>query len=247
MDIKVWYLCHSGFAVETRNHFLVFDYWKDKPENGTLADGVIEPSSLAEKDVIVFSSHNHEDHFNPVIFKWREKIPRIRYVLSSDITIPSSISDTCEVIWADKSKVYEQKDFSFRTLASTDEGVAFLIEIDEGCIYHAGDLNWWHWEGEPDPYNQDMARDYKAQIDLLREKKIDLAFVPVDPRLEQQYSWGIDYLIKTAEIEYAIPMHFWDKPEIVLKLLADPAASEYKNKICPLLLRGESIQISTKY
>ena len=37
-----------------------------------------------------------------------------------------------------------------RTLRSTDEGVAFVVHYAGKTIYHAGDLNWWHWEGEPD-------------------------------------------------------------------------------------------------
>ncbi len=38
-----------------------------------------------------------------------------------------------------------------RTLRSTDEGVAFVVHYAGKTIYHAGDLNWWHWKkGEPD-------------------------------------------------------------------------------------------------
>ena len=35
-----------------------------------------------------------------------------------------------------------------KTLESSDIGVAFLIEIEGKVIYHAGDLNWWHWDGD---------------------------------------------------------------------------------------------------
>lgn len=31
---------------------------------------------------------------------------------------------------------------------STDEGVAFLVTAEGRTVFHAGDLNWWHWEGE---------------------------------------------------------------------------------------------------
>lgn len=41
-----------------------------------------------------------------------------------------------------------------KTLFSTDEGVAFLLRCSEGTIYHAGDLNDWVWNGEPDEENR---------------------------------------------------------------------------------------------
>mgnify|MGYP000382206809 FL=1 len=47
-----------------------------------------------------------------------------------------------------------------QTLKSTDAGVAFLVECEGRTIYHAGDLNWWHWEGEPDAYNEHMKMAY---------------------------------------------------------------------------------------
>ena len=57
-----------------------------------------------------------------------------------------------------------------------------------------GDLNWWHWEGEPDEKNTEMRRAYQAEINRLMDEKIDIAFVPVDPRLGEQYCWGLDCL-----------------------------------------------------
>ena len=141
MKAKVWYLAHSGFAVQTESSFLIFDYYLDEPKGGTIEQGVIDPKELAEKNVIVFVSHNHDDHFNPVIFEWQKTIPNIRYILSNDIPeIPNAI-----MIGPDDT--VEQEDLVVKTYRSTDEGVAFLVQIDGLAIYHAGDLNWWHWEG----------------------------------------------------------------------------------------------------
>ena len=62
-----------------------------------------------------------------------------------------------------------------RTLPSTDEGVAFWIEYQGIVIYHAGDLNWWHWEGEPKSYNEQMRADYQKAIGELPDQPIDVA------------------------------------------------------------------------
>ena len=78
-----------------------------------------------------------------------------------------------------------------RTLKSTDEGVAFLIRIGERIIYHAGDLNWWHWEEESPRYNKLMMQRYQREIEKLEGRHIDVAFVPADPRQGEQYYWDL--------------------------------------------------------
>ena len=54
----VWYLGHSGWAVKTRNHLLIFDYWKQDaaPDEPGLANGTINPEELKDLDVTVFAS-----------------------------------------------------------------------------------------------------------------------------------------------------------------------------------------------
>lgn len=97
-DMKVWYLYHSGFAVEAGGCLLLFDYWNNREDGDarTLENGVFDPvnwlSHAAQEahgdiipPVIVFSSHKHGDHFLPEILQWQETIPGIRYVLSQDI------------------------------------------------------------------------------------------------------------------------------------------------------------------
>lgn len=238
MKAKVWYLAHSGFAVQTESSFLIFDYYLDEPKGGTIEQGVIDPKELAEKNVIVFVSHNHDDHFNPVVFEWQKTIPNIRYILSNDIPeIPNAI-----MIGPDDT--VEQEDLVVKTYRSTDEGVAFLVQIDGLAIYHAGDLNWWHWEGEPETYNIKMADDYKKQIDLLAGERIDLAFVPLDPRQERQYDWGVKYLLERNNVPYVVPMHFGNQPDVIDRLLAEPYMSCHANRICPLRHRGQYLEFS---
>ncbi len=101
--MKIWYLYHSGYAIQTATCLLIFDYWNDEPSGETraLETGVFEPVNwLAEvartspdgavPDVVVFASHKHGDHFNPLILEWQNIIPNIRYVLSNDIPKPTS-------------------------------------------------------------------------------------------------------------------------------------------------------------
>lgn len=218
----------------TQNHFLIFDYWKDTP-NGGLDKGVVDPAEIAAfgRQVVVFSSHAHGDHYNPVILDW----PNAKLVLSSDIPPAPG------AVMVEPDSEYEILGISLRTFQSTDEGVAFLIKVDGNTIYHAGDLNWWHWTGEPDDFNRDMSQRYREQIDKMRGVKIDLAFVPVDPRLKGQYSLGIDYLMRTADVGKAVPIHFGERAEIIDKLIADPVSEPYRERILPLMTRGQSADV----
>lgn len=102
-----------------------------------------------------------------------------------------------------------------QTLKSTDAGVAFLVECEGRIIYHAGDLNWWHWEGEPDAYNEHMKTAYLKEIEKLKDTPIDVAFVPVDPRLGEQYYYGIDGFAKRVDAKALIPMHCWGTIQFV--------------------------------
>ena len=237
MNAKIWYLYHSGFAVQTAGHFLIFDYWKQRPKGKGLESGIIDPAALKEYDVIAFVSHSHGDHYNRGILSWGNIIPKLRIVLSDDIPkVPGALM-------VGPGMRTSQPDYELETLASNDEGVAFVIDIDGLCIYHAGDLNWWHWEGEPDDYNEGMAASYKSQIALLSGRHIDIAFVPVDPRLEKQYAWGINHLMHSVDVSHVIPMHFENDGAIVDRLLRDEDSKGYREKIMRLVERGACAEI----
>ena len=237
MKAKIWYLYHSGFAVRTVEHFLIFDYWRTTPSGGGLDNGVIDITELRNENVVVFASHGHPDHFAPVILRWHEAVPKLRLVLSDDI----KVADNAFIVGP--GMTLEQPDMTVHTLASNDEGVAFIVEVDGMIIYHAGDLNWWHWEGEPLDENEEMAASYRSQMDILAGYPIDIAFVPLDPRLEDQYAWGIDYLMRTVDVRNVVPMHFGDKPGTVERFLQDSASVPYRDKVISLTKRGESAEI----
>ncbi len=239
---EVWYLYHSGFAVKTPNHFLIFDYYNDTPfgrERG-LAGGVIDPEEIRFQNVLAFSSHRHGDHFSPKIFAWEKTVKNISYILSYDIRSMKMPSSALSV---SPGKNYSAHGAQIKVLRSTDEGVAFLVEVDGLTVYHTGDLNWWHWEGEPDRDNQMMAKAYMEQIDTLKGTRIDIAFVPLDPRLEKQYLWGLDYLMKTADVKTVFPMHFWDDFSAMDRLQKDPGAAAYLDKVRLISRRGQKFDL----
>jgi len=237
MQAKIWYLYHSGFAVQTEKHFMIFDYWKQSPKGKGLESGVIDPETLKEQNVIVFASHSHHDHYNRDIRNWGKMIPNLRLVRSD------YIEPVRGALMIGPGEKITEKDFTVETLKSNDEGVAFIVDIDGLCIYHAGDLNWWHWEGEPDDENEEMADSYIEQISKMSGRHIDIAFVPVDPRLEDQYAWGINRFMQTVDAKWVIPMHFGSDSSVVDRLLHDEVSAQYREKIIKLIQRGATAEI----
>lgn len=223
--MRVTYLGHSGFLIETEDAYFLFDYYR-----GQL------PKMDAEKKLLVFVSHAHYDHYRKEIFTLRDVFPRIRFVLSSDIFVREA-EDVVSMKPNEERGVFG---CHIRTLRSTDEGVAFLIRYHGRTVYHAGDLNWWHWEGEPEEDNTRMRRAYQSEINKLQEEKIDAAFVPVDPRLGEQYCWGLDCFMKRTDTKRVFPMHFWEKYSVFDRLSLETCAREYEDRIVRIEREGQT-------
>lgn len=217
--MKVTYLKHSGFMVESRNYIYLFDY----------IGGNIDKAIKSDKKIYVMVSHIHDDHFSKIIFDIATKHDNVTYILSYDVVkkikknaILSKMTEQLNIIRVQAHEKYKIDDIVVETLKSTDEGVAFIVSEKDGTIYHAGDLNWWHWEGEPKSWNRNMEVNFKREIDSMRGRKIDIAFIPLDPRQEDAYYLGMNYFIKNVGANEIYPMHFWGEPRII-----DRYKSEY--------------------
>lgn len=206
--MKVTYIYHSGFLVETQTCYYLFDYYK-----GEL------PKLQPNKPIMVFVSHRHPDHFNKKVFTLLSRLgmEQIYAVLAKDIPA----RDYPGHVTVQRVTFHEQyllpQDTILDTLLSTDQGVAFLLQCPEGVIYHGGDLNDWVWEEESEQYNRQMSGSYRHEIDLIKDKKltVDIAFLPLDPRQGKDYSKGILYFLEKIPVKKVFPMHYWEKPEII--------------------------------
>ena len=152
--MKVTYIGHSGFSVELESHILLFDYY----------EGAMPEFDPAKK-LLVFASHSHPDHFNREILKLEDVYPDVEYIFPKDIGIAKKEQRASEHFMRKRDEI-TVGDTKVRSLRSTDEGVAFLIKCEDRTIYHAGDLNWWHWEEESEYYNEQMRMDYQKEIHI---------------------------------------------------------------------------------
>ena len=195
--MRVTYIGHSGFSVELESHILLFDYYE-----GTMPE--FDPA----KKLLVFASHSHPDHFNREILKLADVYQNVEYIFPKDIRIAKKEQRESEHFMRKRDEI-TVGDTKVKSLRSTDEGVAFLVRCEDRIIYHAGDLNWWHWEGEDPVWNRNMEADFRRYAEPLRGRKIDLAMLPLDPRLGEDGFRGPRYFLELADIRRFLPMHQW--------------------------------------
>jgi len=240
--LQVTFVHHSCFAVEMDNSMLIFDYFPKGDMNGFNFTGEL-PEFPEGKDIYVFASHSHKDHFSLEILKLADKFPGIRYILSKDIRLGKNylakngidVNIKEKITFVQPCEKYHVGNMEIHTLRSTDAGVAFLVSIEGRYIYHAGDLNLWKWEGAGDLINGKETRAYKHEINKLASYNIDVAFVPLDPRLGQHAQLGIDYFMKNINARYVFPMHMWQDYSVL---------EEYLSRISNPMFSGRIGQIT---
>lgn len=237
--MKIRYLFHSGFLIELENQYIVFDYFKDNCVKQKMKDcGQICEKFLSTRNkVTFFVSHSHYDHFDKEIFKLH---PNAKYVISDDVKIKGS--DDIKLC-----SPYEEFSFNgieIKTFGSTDAGLSFLINVDGKNIFHAGDLNWWHWSGETEAEREYAKKIFFEEIEKLKGLDIDIAFFPVDPRLEDAYYYGGKYFIENIKPKNFIPMHFQDNYYITTKFYNFMEEQKlFGTKIHKITKRGEYIDL----
>ena len=238
--MRVTFLAHDGFLIELNTVCLLFDWWKEP----------IPP--LPDKPLLVFISHRHEDHFNPEVFTLAERKADIQFLLGSDFHLLSRNLEKWRLTpeTAAKCRRCGKHDVfqplpavTVETFPSTDEGVAWMVTTEDKAIFHAGDLNWWHWEGESEDENRQMEKDYKREIGRLEGLPIDAAFVVLDPRQENAFAVGFDWFMRHTDTRQVFPMHQWGDYGITEKLCGMELSAPYRQKIRPIHGPGEKFQI----
>lgn len=180
-DGKVYLLAHSGVAVEYADRVLVFDAWRDPR-------GHLERLAATDKDMYFFVTHAHGDHFVPELGRiYGERAAA--FVLSNECVGGSF--PRAKTRYAAPGDVLTVADMRVRTYGSTDSGGSFHVASPVGTVYHAGDLNWWHWTADPDEDNRVMRKMFFEELGKLAGMRAELVFFPVDNRQGPAQEWGI--------------------------------------------------------
>ena len=207
MLLKVIYLAQSGFAILGETATIVIDYYSDSCiGDRCLSNGVVDNALLHRPGrFYVLCSHGHADHFNPVVLSWRKVRPDIVYLFSYDLLNNGQTTDS-DAIYLKQGYTYADETLQLSAFDST-----FVLKLEGKTLFHAGDLNNWHWNEEVPP---EEAAGYEAAYLAELEKistaypKVDAAFFPVDPRLGKDYMRGAQQFVDSIDVGCFIPMHF---------------------------------------
>lgn len=220
-SMNVTFIDHSGFFLETESAYFLFDYYQ----------GEI-PKLNMHKPLLVFVSHGHADHYNPAIFELVHQYPYVQFIIPKGTQIKKyvliykekGIDLSAYLMLVKKNETYEAilkngTCLRITTLKSTDLGVAYLLDYEGKTFYHAGDLNLWVWEEESSEYNKNMIRKYFTQLEKLKGKEIDIAFVPLDSRQGKNAFAGMESFLEYTNTKYIFPMHMWGAYDIIVEFL----------------------------
>ncbi len=236
LQLRITHYYHSGFSVEADDLLFVFDYWRGEKQelHGRLQ---IMPEQLSKyRHVYVFISHEHIDHLDPVVFTWKDSAS-VTYIVSSDMPVGTrgkrmAPGDTLEL----------EPQVSVTAFDSTDLGVSFLLNIQGKKIFHAGDLNFWHWRDESSLKEIEEAEmEFIRAVKPISKESVDIAFFPVDPRQGTMFEAGANYFILQVKPRLLIPMHYFHKTEIILEYAR--TASSRTTEVLAMPGIGDSILV----
>jgi len=233
--VKIKYVNHSGFILEFETFLLMIDCCGLTKENAEVSEAAgkhlyilashvhydhFDPNIISFGDV-ARDVRTHKGHFAAAGASSRHPCrgaerdvhaAEQKWILSEDIREAlSHLSQNKDIHFLAKGELYRDKRVLIKAFGSTDEGVSFYIEAGGKKIFHAGDLNNWHWKEEETP--EDAAKNEQAFLDELaviakEAPVLDAAMFPVDPRLGRDYSRGAEQFLDKIKVGLFLPMHF---------------------------------------
>ena len=227
---------HSGFSVANDDTLLVFDYWRGEDLELTEERQLSDEQIRSFTNVVVFISHEHIDHLDPIVFTWKD-LTNVIYIVSSDMPVGTrgkrmAPGDTYSPVPGVDVTAFD----------STDLGVSFLVDFNTLRVFHAGDLNFWHWREESTMQDIEEAdAEFRKVVSTISGEDIDVAFFPVDPRQGAMYEAGANYFIMSVKPRILVPMHYFHRADVALEYAR--TASSRDTEVLAMPLYGDTIRI----
>ena len=241
--MKITYLYHSGFMVEFDKVSIVIDYFSFGL--GPLPSALERALADSSRRLYVLASHNHADHFDSRILSFERTHRNVTYVLCTDIAKEAARLGTPKSVqYINVGESFKDGNIGVQAFGSTDEGLSFLINADGKSIFHAGDLNNWHWNEECTPEESaTFEANYLAELEKLaaHTQALDVAMFPVDPRLGKDYMRGAEQFVARIKTKCFIPMHFGEKYNDANAF--KPIAEKYGTKFFEISDKGQPIKM----
>ena len=230
--MKITFLQHSAFLVQTEGANLLFDWTGESPL----------PALDPVVPLYVFASHHHGDHYTPRIFSLG--MDNVTYILASCIRLSAKrkaglgIDDSCVHRLTAGAKA-EIGPLTVRTVRSNDAGVAFLVDSPWGRMFHAGDLNDWNWKGEDPAWLEGIDKAWRKSLGQLEGERVDIAFLPLDGRLEENFWLGLHGFVQTMDCTHIFPMHCWGDFSVIGRLKDMEESRGYRSRVKDITQDGQ--------
>lgn len=224
--MKLTYIYHSCYTIEGKQCSVIIDYFKDSEDIYIQRSLPSFPGKL-----YILSSHWHPDHFSRKVLEWKKIRPDAEYIFSKDILKKKLVSPE-DAAFLIKGDIWQDENIYIKAFGSTDVGISFLIKTEGKNIFHAGDLNNWHWDEESTPEEiQSAERHFLKELKTLAHdiNHLDLAMFPVDCRLGKNYMRGPEQFMDTIQTDLFAPMHFGEtyQEANTFKAYAEKAGSKF--------------------
>lgn len=234
--MQLTYLYNSGFLLETGRVNILFDYYRKGQD-------IIRRLLASELPLYVLVSHSHADHFNPDCLGWRSKHRDVRYIFSDELS-EAAIPKKNDITYLPVGGSYVDEYLVVEAFGSTDLGCSFYLAVDGISVFHAGDLNNWHWTDESMPEESAAAEcAYLKELQRIAKahSSVHLAMFPVDARMGSDYARGARQFLQAVRTDIFVPMHFWNRPDKAAAFSA--TAHCFGARSFVLQRSGESIEI----
>jgi ankyrin repeat protein len=237
-EANAWNMGRVGYAVKTKNHFLLFGYsvLGNLPEEPRLANGHIDLDEIADCDTIVFAGGPAYWHHNPERYsRWQKTHKNISFIYSfedklgrnpnyfKDVEgpeytyLPDGQKKTVDKVWVETLPV--------------SRGSGFLVEVDGLVIFYGGDHLM---------FDESQRESYRKVIDYVKGtgKTVDLLILSANflyGRIFPGNLEGVEYAVKTLEPKAYLAMATSESTEFVLSEVVT-TLEKYKNQtkiFCP--------------
>ncbi len=174
-EATIWYLGQDSFAVKTRNHLLIFDPLNPGMENSyvlpksadSLSEGVVNPETIKDLDVMVFTTDMGDTHYGTGIWPWHRYIRTITYVFGWD---PIINQDAHEYVYMKPREHKTIEGVDITTMQASTFGTGFLVKVDGLTLFHGGGHI---------ALDAAMKQRFNREIDFIAEQnpQVDIAFL----------------------------------------------------------------------
>ncbi|WP_319759493.1 hypothetical protein [Maridesulfovibrio sp.] len=204
MQVRLVHIFHNCFVLEVGEISYVFDIPADRFRSKKVLTAL--QRSLCGRDVVVFFSHSHQDHFAPDYREVCLGAKSLQAVISDDIEEMYPDLDFSDALIVEPDEDYEFNGLAIRTFMSNDLGVAFFFRTAEGVkVYNGGDLACWDWENAS-PNELVFTRSFfSSVVEKMTEYSPHIVFSNVDRRLESLA--GGPQLVKEVKPQVFVPTH----------------------------------------